>query len=243
LVGSVVDFNTNFPVIPRENWPELIKEKEAKKLRLSDIRNIADKGQPIRSYDQNGQGYCWAYSTTAAITMARAAANMPHVRLSAHSIACKIKGFRDQGGWNGESVEFAIKNGVVPESLWPAKSMARNLDNAANWEAAKAFCITEGFLDMAQPIWGKEMTFDQLASCLLLNIPCPSDFDWWGHSVLAMDLEEADDKYPLTDIRRWAIRIWNSWQDSWGANGTGVIIGKKAIPMGATAIRVAGQVS
>jgi len=121
--------------------------------------------------------------------------------------------------------------------------MQRSLDNASNWEAAQQYRISEGWLDMAQPIWGKTMTFDQLASCLLLNVPCPVDFDWWGHSVLAMDLEEADDTLPLTNINRWAIRIWNSWTDNYGRNGTAIIIGKKAVPMGATAIRVAGSIS
>jgi hypothetical protein len=174
------------------------------------------------------------------VMLARAVANMPYVRLSAHSVACKVKNFRDEGGWNGQSVEFVVKHGIVPVSLWPEKSMSRSLDNAANWKAAELFKITEGWLDMAQPIWGKELTFDQLATCLLLNVPCPADFDWWGHSVLAMDLVEVTDKVGLDSPERWGIRILNSWRNDWGKFGTGVIVGRKAIPMGATAIRVVG---
>jgi len=238
MFGAAVDFQPNFPIIPRIYWSEMIREKNAKKTRTSDLRNIANNGQPIPSYDQNGQGYCWAYSTTAAVTLSRAVSNLPYTRLSAHSVACKVKNFKDEGGWCGLSCEYVIKNGIVPESLWPAKSMSRANDTDANWEIAKNFRITEGWLDMAQPVWGKTMTFDQLASCLLLNVPCPSDFDWWGHSVLAMDLEEADSTLPLENQDRWAIRIWNSWKDSWGLNGTGIIVGKKAVPMGAVAIRV-----
>src|SRR5687768_17194601 len=69
-----------FPLIPRGEWSERIRDKKAAKSQLSDIRNRGDNGQPIKSYDQNGQGYCWAYSVTAAVTLARAAANQPYVR-------------------------------------------------------------------------------------------------------------------------------------------------------------------
>jgi hypothetical protein len=240
MFGSSAEFNKDFPLIPRDQWSERITEKERTRSRLSDIRNIGNFGQEIEALDQNGQGFCWSYSTTAAVMLARAVSNLPHVRLSAHSVACKIKNFRDEGGWNGESLEFVVKNGIVPVTRWPEKSMSRALDTQANWDAAKDYRITEGWLDMAQPIWGRELTFDQLATCLLLNVPCPTDFDWWGHSVCSMDLVEVNDRLALTDPERWGIRILNSWKNSWGVRGTGVIVGKKAVPMGATAIRVAG---
>ena len=86
--ASSASFDLSMALIPREEWPERCKEMEAKKTRLSDIRDRGDNGRPIKSLDQNGQGYCWAYSTTSAVMLLRAKANMPLVRLSAHAVAC-----------------------------------------------------------------------------------------------------------------------------------------------------------
>ena len=77
---------SDIPVIPRSDWPELIREMNEKRTRLSDIRSVGNYGQPIPALDQNGQGFCWAYSSTAAVQILRAASNMPYVPLSAHSV-------------------------------------------------------------------------------------------------------------------------------------------------------------
>lgn len=239
LFGStgVEEFNKIIPLIPWEEVEERIAEMNAKKTRLSDIRMIGDNGNPIVSLDQNGQGYCWAYSPAAAITLRRAQMGLPHIRLSAHSLACRIKNFRDEGGWCGLSTTDAIKVGYVPTKYWTEKSMSRSLNNQANWDIAQNFRVTEGFLDLQQPVHGKTLTFQQVVSCLLAGVPVPGDFNWWSHSICLMDVEIATLQYPMNDPRRYGIRIWNSWRDSWGRLGTGVIVGNKVVPDGAVAIR------
>ena len=239
LEGSVgsAEFNKEVPLIPWEEFPARIEEQEKKKTRLSDIRMTGDKGNPLPSYDQNGQGFCWEYSTLSGVTLKRAEMGLPYIRLSGHAQACKIKNFRDEGGWCGLSTSDGTTRGFMPAYLWPEKSMSRKYDTAENWEIAKNFCITEGFLDMQQQVWDMSLTFQQIASCILSGIPCPVDFDWWSHSILGMDLVYVTNKFPVNDIRCYGLRIWNSWRDAWGFLGTGVILGKKAVPMGATAIR------
>ena len=238
LYGSSTEFSKDIAVIPMDQWPELLEEQERKKRRLSDIRMIGNKGEPIPSLDQNGQGYCWAYSTCHGIMLTRAAQGQPYIRVSGHSLAWRIKGGKDEGGWCGLSTSEAVKYGFQPVSVWPEKSMnGRQYNTEANWEIAKNFRIEEGYLDMQQKVWDMDLTFQQIGTCLLSGIACPVDYNWWGHSILGMDLVYVTDKYPVTDIRCWGIRIWNSWRDSWGKLGTGVILGKKAVPMGATAIR------
>lgn len=239
LEGSVgsAEFNKEVPLIPWEAFPELIREQESKKTRLSDIRMIGDKGNPIPSLDQNGQGFCWDYSTLSGITLKRAEMGLPYIRLSGHSLACKLTNFQDKGGWCGWSTSEATKHGYVPVSLWPEKSMNRKYDTSEAWAMAQNFRITEGFLDMQQKVYDMSLTFQQIASCILSGIPCPVDFDWWSHSILGMDLVYVTDKFPVNDVRCYGLRIWNSWRDAWGFMGTGVILGKKAVPMGATAIR------
>ena len=239
LAGAMVseEFNKEVPLIPFENWPALIEEQERNRTRISDIRMIGDKGKPIPSYDQNGQGFCWEYSTLAGVTLKRAQMGLPYIRLSGHASACKIKGFKDEGGWCGLSTSDGVTRGFIPASLWVEKSMNRKYDTAENWEIAKNFCITEGFLDMQQAVWDMSLTFQQVGSCILGGIPCPVDFNWWSHSICGMDLVYVTDKYPPSDVRCYGLRIWNSWKDMWGFMGTGVILGKKAVPNGSTAIR------
>lgn len=227
-----------FPLIPREEWPERIKDMEANKSRLSDIRNRANGGQPIPSYDQNGQGFCWTYSTVGTATLLRAVANLPYVRLSAHSVACKIKDFKDEGGWAALSLDFIAKNGIVPASIWPEKAMDRKYDTPEAWEAAKEFAVTEQWVDFDVAVYDRNFTFDQLATCLLSRIPVACDRYHWSHSTCSMDLVEVDPRRQLSDIRRWGVRDWNSWTDGYGQNGTVVLVGKKAVPDGAVCPRV-----
>tara|TARA_R110000803_G_scaffold114775_2_gene183190 strand:- start:896 stop:1699 length:804 start_codon:yes stop_codon:yes gene_type:complete len=219
------------PVIPKAEWSERIKDMEANKSRLSDIRDKADGGNQMESLDQNGQGFCWAYSTAACVMLLRAAANMPYSRLSPHSVACKIYNFRDRGAWGALSMEFMSENGIPEEKYWPQKSMSRQYDNPETWENAKKHRITEGWMDLNLNAYDRELSFEQVATCLLSRIPVVLDYNWWGHSVAGMDLVE-------TSPGKFGVRILNSWTDDWGSKGTAVLEGKKAIPDGACAARV-----
>jgi hypothetical protein len=221
----------NMPLIPRSEWSDRIKEMEATKSRLSDIRRTAVAGGPIPSLDQNGQGYCWSYSTGMAIMLARAVMNQPYARLSPHAVAAKIKGFRDQGGWAALSMEFAVKYGYPTDDFWPQKSMSRQYDNQKTWDNAKLYQVTEGWWDLGQSIYDRNLTFDQVMTCLLCRVPVATDFRWWGHSVCSMDPVEVEKG-------SFGIRIINSWSDKWGDMGEAVLRGDKAVPVGAVAPRV-----
>ncbi len=239
LFGSqgVDEFNKNVPLLSFEEIAERVEQSEKEKTRISDVRMIGDNGKPMVSLDQNGQGYCWAYSTCQGIMIRRAQMGLPYIRLSAHSLACKVKGFRDEGGWCGLSATNAMTMGYVPVKYWSEKSMNRSLDNQANWEIAKGFCITEGFMDLQQPVYGKTLTFQQVLSCAVSGIPVAVDYNHWSHSILGMDPVLVTDRFALNDPRTWGLRIWNSWRDQWGKLGTGVLLGQKAIPNGAVGIR------
>lgn len=221
---------SEMPLIPRSEWSARIKERTQLKAQLSDVRNIAANGQRMPSLDQGGQGFCWAYSVAATLMMSRAVANQPYVRLSPHAVACKIKGFRDEGGWCGLSAKFARENGYPSEEFWPQKSMSRSYDNAATWADAEKHKVTEDWVDLTRQVWDNQLTFDQLASCLLVGVPCAIDCMWWAHSICALDLVEVEPG-------SFGVRILNSWSDAWGEAGTAVLRGTKAIPDGAIATR------
>ena len=226
---------SDLQLIPRSEWSDRIKEKIATKSQLSDIRLAGNHGQPIPSLDQGQVGYCWAHSTTHTVIVQRAVAHEPYVPLSAYAIAATIKKGADEGGWCGLSAQFAREKGIPSQALWPQgdRGYAKYQSNPAVWADAAERKITEDYVDLARDVYDQNLTFDQVATCLLLNIPCAVDFNWWSHSVCALDLVE-------TSPGSFGLRIWNSWGDSWSDRGMGVLSGSKAIPDGALATRVTG---
>lgn len=214
-------------LIPRSEWSARLKEQERLKARLSDLRG------DMASLDQNGRGYCWSHSTTSAVMLLRAINNQPYIRLSAYAIACKIKNFRDEGGWCGLSAKFWKEQGCPSAQFWPEKSTSRSNDNPTTWANAAKHKITEDWVDLTRDVYDQNLTFDQVATCLLSGIPCAVDFNWWSHSVCALDLVEVESG-------SFGLRIWNSWGDNWEDRGMGILRGSKAIPDGAVALRVTG---
>ncbi len=236
--------------IPRSEWSGLIKEMTDSRTRLSDIRDRAMYGQRMPSRDQNGRGYCWAHSTVSAALLGRARMGLPYADLSAYHIACIIKGYADQGGWNGESMEFLAEKGCATSKTWPQQSTNRSNDNAAMWAEAALYKDTE-WEDI------EEGDFDMQMTHLLLRNPSPLDLNWWSHSICAADpvdgattrgqmradtgklltLAEFDDIWEVDVGGGYGIRIWNSWGDSWSDAGMGVLTESKSRNNGSIALR------
>lgn len=238
IPGSITFEAVNdMALIPMEEWPERIADKVANKSQLSDIRNVANNGSPFPSLDQNGKGYCWAHSGTSAVMLLRARDNQPYVRLSAYAIACIIKNYRDQGGWGAQGLDFIRERGVPSVEFWPEKSMSRSNDNAQTWANAALHKVNEGWIDLQAAQYDRNLSAQQVGTCLLSNQPVIVDYNWWGHSVCAMDLVDAYPNRSARDASRYGVRILNSWSDQWGQNGTGVLTDRKAWPDGATAPR------
>jgi hypothetical protein len=223
-------------LIPRSEWSERIKEKERTKSNLSDLLRRAG----IPSTDQNGHGYCWAYSTVGCVQTIRAFNNQPHIPLNPHSVAATIKRGANQGGWCGLSCRFLMEHGVAPmgngADEWPEHSRDYKSLEPRCRERMSQFIVTEGWIDLRRNDYDQQMTFDQVASCLLSNIPCALDFNWWGHSVMCCDLVEVE-------AGDFGLRIRNSWKDSWGDKGFSVLRGSRAKPNGAVGLCVTGGVA
>jgi Papain family cysteine protease len=218
----------DLPLIPRPEWRERLSLQQATKSQLSDLRERGMFGQRIPARDQDGKGYCWAHSSVSACLLMRAAQNQPYADLSAFAVACIIKNYRDEGGWGSQSLEWIAKNGVPTSKTWPQQSMSPANDTPEMRAEAALHKVTE-WMD------GDPRSIDQLVTCLLLNIPVVSDFNWWGHSVCSMDLVDVDPKRLPGSLRTL---ILNSWGDSWSQNGAGVLEGNKAIPDGMIMPRV-----
>ncbi len=220
------------PIIPRSEWDARIDEQEEKQSSLEHIRMTGNGGQMIPALDQNGQGFCWAYSTTMAVMLVRAMNNQPYVRLSGHAIGCKVKNFRDEGGWAALSAQFHREHGCPSIAFWQEKSMARSNDNAATWDNAAKHKVTEDFADLTQSVYDQNLTVDQIASCLLQNIPVAVDYNEWSHSICAI-------RWVRIEKGSYGPKILNSWTDGWGDRGMGVIQRGWTVD-GAVAIGVTG---
>jgi hypothetical protein len=236
-----------------------LKDMEEGKYRLSDFCRRGNNGQPIPARDQNGRGYCWIHSGCSALIAVRARDNMPYADLSAYAGACLIKNYRDEGGWGAQGLDWIMERGLPTSQYWPQRSVSRNNDKPETWENAKNYRFTEGWIDTGAQ-YDRNLSFQQVVTCLLLQIPVIVDFNWWGHSVCALDVvdgtqqrdavkassgkrmttKQFEDFWGVNTLTTgFSIRIFNSWGDSWGDGGMGVLTGTKAIPNGATAPRVA----
>lgn len=214
--------------IPRSEWSARIKEQEAKKARLSDVW----KGAGLKFLDQGPVGYCWAHSATHAVMALRAVANLPAAELSAYAVAATIKGGRDEGGWSALALEFIAEKGVPEQKYWPQGDRSLSRGTPECWANAKGYRVTEAWADVAAPVWDRDLSFDQVATCLLTGVPVACDFMWWGHAVCALDLVEVSPN-------QFGVRIVNSWGnwsqgDQWGM---AVLTGGRAVPDNAVAPR------
>jgi hypothetical protein len=210
----------NIPVIPRSEWPARIEEKDRTKTWIRDLCEQAGLGV----LNQNGTSFCWINAPTHCMEIVRVVMGQPLVRLSPASVGCKIKNFRNQGGWGTEGLHYIAEHGTVPQSLWPPNAISRQYDTAAaNGERPKYRCLEWWEL--------RDRNFDQVATCVLLNIPVAVGYNWWAHEVTAVGLKVSGGRFLL--------EIANSWGANWEDRGYGLLSESKGTPDDAIAPRVA----
>jgi hypothetical protein len=230
---AMFDPPRDMPLIPQSKWDEKIAEQDREEASLEHVRNRSGPGGAmIPALDQDGQGYCWAYSTTMAVMLLRAVGNQPYVRLSAHAIGCKMKNFADIGGWCGLSAKFHREQGCPSVQFWTEKSMSRSNDKPEVWANAALHKVTEEWADLTRDVYDQNLTAEQVATCLLSGIPVAVDYNEWSHSICAFRLVRVE-------AGSYSPKILNSWTNQWGENGTGIIRASWDID-GAVALRVTG---
>jgi len=233
IPGTVSAEDVDFPLIAESDWEAIIKEGVEQESFLDDIRNRGDNGKPIPSLNQGSFNYCWAFSPTSALTLLRARDDMPYVPLSGTAVGASIKNYRNEGGWSPEALAFIASKGVPSQQFWPQGKAHPSLSTKECWKNAEGHKVTEAWVDLTAPVYRRNLTFQQIMTLLLCRIPVTLDLAWWSHSVCGM-------APVLVEMGSYGIRIWNSWSDDWGENGTAVLRGDKAIPFGACAPRLTG---
>lgn len=225
---------TEMKQIPESDWDAWYDEQEATKSSLEHLYLSGPNGGPVfPNLDQNGHGYCWAYSTGHAVMLDRLRRNLPYRRLNPHSVAAILKKGRDEGGWCGLSAQFMRENGCAVQGTvagdWPLHSRDLKYDTPITRTAMARYKIVEDWYDLTKQAYNQTLTQQQVATCLFQNTPVPSDFYWWGHSVCSI-------RKVRVERGSWGLLILNSWAN-WGRHGLAVLRGTQAIPNGAVAIR------
>lgn len=228
---------TDMPVIDPSEWSARCKEQEEQESSLEHVFNrlAKRKGLAIPFLFQGRQGYCWAYSTGNATMLDRELRGLPYVRLNPHAVAAIIKHGADEGGWCGLSADFLEKVGIPSEEFWEPLSMNTRQDTPEMRANAGLHKLSESWIDLTASVYDRNLTTNQLASCLLSNIPCAVDYNEWGHSVCAGRWVEIEKGV-------FGPRILNSWAPGgqvWGDNGWGTI-NKSWDVDSAVALRVTG---
>jgi hypothetical protein len=222
-------------LIPESEWDARFDEQERMQSSLEHIFLSGRDGAPaFVNLDQNGDGYCWAYSTGHAIMMTRLKNNAPLIRLNPHATAAIIKGGRNEGGWCGLSAKFARENGYAVEGngpgQWPLHSRSLSYDTPALRVEMAKHKVSEEWVDLTRSVYEQNLTVKQLATCLFSNQAGPVDFNWWGHSVCAI-------RWVRIERGSWGPLILNSWK-GWGRYGLSVLQGTKGRPDGALSVLV-----
>lgn len=231
---TMFDPPTGMPLIPESDWDAIYDEQEAQKSSLEHLYLSGPNGAPaFVNLDQNGHGYCWAYSTGTALMLLRLIQNQPPVRLNPHSVAAIIKRGADQGGWCGLSADFSRTHGFAVEGTgpgeWPLHSRDLKRDTPELRAAMARHKTAEEWVDLSRPVYDVDLTKAQYTTALQVRCPSPSDYNHWSHSVCAL-------RWARIERGSWGELILNSWK-GWGRFGLAVMRGSKSIPNSTLALR------
>lgn len=207
-------------LVPRSEWQARCEELDSTKSAIPDICDLA--GLPVK--DQKQTNFCWANGPTHCVEIIRAVQGLTPTVLSAASVACQVNGYRNQGGWGKDALEFIISKGIVPDTKWPNAAISRAYATPENLALAMKYIVT-GWWEL------EPGNLDQLISCLFHRVPVAVGYSWWSHEVTAVR--------PLWIDGAIAIQIDNSWGEGWGTKGRGILQGRRILPDDAVAPVVA----
>lgn len=228
--GAVKD---KIPLIPYADMPELIRERVSKKMQISDLRATGmPDGSKVPNFHQLNSNFCWCYAAVHGMMLSRVMSNLPFVRFSPHALACKIKGFKNEGGWSAHAAEKVSTIGCPSVAKWPANSFSRAYDTAETWKEAQLYRTVEGWIDLDAPVYDRDLSKQQVLTLMIYGIPCPVDIMPMTHAMCGMDAVDAFPSKSPNDPDRYGIRVLDSYP-----NDVRVLTGRSSRPDNACGMR------
>jgi hypothetical protein len=207
-MGSTMMFSTPYAeadLIPVEQWPDLISQKDREKSWLDDI--VDDLGIPCK--DQDGLGYCHGYGPVTCVEVARAVAGLPYVNLSAESVAGRVTGWRNQGGDPEQDLEVLAKYGCCEASFMDRPNSISPSRWKAGWEQNALLHKAEEFLSGI-----RDKMWEVAGTAALRSQPTSPWYDWWSHCISGSYRLKYDPKTKL-----FFRKDRNNWGMSYGDRG------------------------
>lgn len=214
-------------VYSESEWDALFDEGEENEDTLEHLYLRGGKAA-FEFLDQNGFPDCWCHSVAHAGMFDALKQNIPIPRYNAVAMATLMG--RTDGGWCGLAMKFAREHGFpivgTGPGEWPFQSR-RGKDTPELRAKMKSHRNLEDWYDMGRAEWDQELSKLQLATCGFDNMPAPSDYNRFGHSMLTI-------RWVRIERGLWGPLTLNSWK-GFGYYGLCVLAGM--VPDGACALR------
>lgn len=201
--GTVSIKDAGVTVIPRSQWPACIAA-----LKSANGGLMALAYGKVACSDQDGLGYCWVHSVKNSAEILSYEQGFPFYQLSAVSVGGPITGYRNEGGWPADALDYMVKNGAVGTKYWPENKLSSSYFKKAEVQADYPRHKVAGtIVDLGTT--GK--IFDECVSCVLMGAPVAVSYNWWGHAIQMVGVEYKNGVY--YGVFR------NSWGSSYGDDG------------------------
>jgi hypothetical protein len=195
----------SFPEALLLTWDEIfyrLKSQEESGTRLIDLM----RRNKLKAKDQNGTNHCWAYGPTQCVEVTRLVQNQRKLYLSATSVACRVNGFRNQGGWGRNALEELIRNGADLESYWTPNAISRKYDTKESRERSKKYRVTDW-------IECTPRNPQQMLSLIAQYIPVAVGYNRWSHEVMACWAKLLGSHPEARDVAPGIRNQWRNWGD------------------------------
>lgn len=201
-------------LIPEEQWPDLISQKDREKSWAVDLCD----GLDIPCKDQDGLGFCHAYGPVTDLEVNYAQIHGRKIVLSAESVGGYVTGWRNQGADPEEDLRVMMRYGVAEESFMDKPNSLQPDRWKTGWqENALTHRVVEAWMGLSTNLW-------QVAGTLALRSMVASTwFNWWSHCI--SDCYRLRYNAQTKQVERLARNNWGmSFGDRgylWMAKGTG----------------------
>jgi hypothetical protein len=207
-------FRDAFKLIPEQEWESRVSQMEAAK---AFARYIYEQQNPVAK-DQDGLSFCWAYSLSQTVEVARAVTHLNYVELAPESLG-ELTGWRNAGFYCDKALQYAIKNGIAGRYFVPNLSLNYRQYKQGWKEDALKHCPLE-YYDL-----GGEDLWKEVVTALLSGFSIYVGYNWWSHAVMLDQLVYVNGELCV------------SLPNTWGANQRRVLKGRQKYPDEAFAIR------